>query len=89
MQFTYISETAKKKKKIEQLRTIEQRGRTYKKYVQKFKKVVRGSGYEGWPLIEEFKSRLSRVLRRKLAEAESPSSIVEEWQERAVRLDRN
>jgi len=32
---------------------------------------------------------LSRVLRKKLAEAESPPSTIEEWQERAVRLDRN
>ena len=32
---------------------------------------------------------MSRVLRKKLAEAESPPSTIEEWQERAVRLDRN
>jgi len=29
------------------------------------------------------------VLRRKLAEAENSSSTIEEWQERAIRLDRN
>jgi len=29
------------------------------------------------------------VLRRKLAETENPLSTIEEWQERAVRLDRN
>jgi len=50
---------------------------------------VRGSGYEGWPLIKEFKRGLSRVLRRKLVETENLSSTIEEWQERTVKLDRN
>jgi len=71
------------------LRTIEQERRTCDEYVQEFKKIVRGSGYERWPLIEEFKRGLSKVLRRKLAEAENSSSTIEEWQERAIRLDRN
>jgi len=71
------------------LRTIEQERRTCDKYVQEFKKIVRGSGYERWPLIEEFKRGLSKVLRRKLAEAENSSSTIEKWQERAIRLDRN
>ena len=50
---------------------------------------MRGSGYEGWPLIKEFKRGLSRVLRRKLVETENLSSTIEEWQERTVKLDRN
>jgi len=84
-----FGETKKEKRKIEQLRTIEQRGRTCDEYVQEFKKVARGSSYKRWPFIEEFKRGLSRALRKKLAEAEIPPSIIEEWQERAVRLDRN
>jgi len=32
---------------------------------------------------------LSGVIRRKLAEVEEPLTIIGEWQERAVRLDRN
>jgi len=58
-------------------------------YIQEFKKVTRRSGYEGRPLIEEFKRGLSGAIRRKLAEAEEPPSTIGEWQERAVRLDRN
>ena len=50
-----FGETLEEEKKIEQLRTTEQEGRTCDKYVQEFKKVARGSGYEGRPLIEEFK----------------------------------
>jgi len=84
-----FGETSEEERKIEQLRTIEQGGRTYDEYVQEFKKVARGSGYEGRPLIEEFKRGLSGAIRRKLAEAEKPPSTIGEWQERAVRLDRN
>jgi len=38
-----FGEMAEKKRKIEQLRTIEQESRTCNKYVQEFKKVVRES----------------------------------------------
>jgi len=84
-----FGETSEEERKIEQLRTIEQGSRTCDEYVQEFKKVARGSGYEGRPLIEEFKRGLSGAIRRKLAEAEEPPSTIGEWQERAVRLDRN
>ena len=84
-----FGETSEEERKIEQLRTIEQGGRTCNKYVQEFIKVTRGSGYEGRPLIEEFKRGLNRSIRRKLAEAEEPPTTIGEWQERAVRLDRN
>ena len=49
----------------------------------------RGSGYEGRLLIEEFKKGLNGIIRKKLAEAEEPLTTIGEWQERAVRLDRN
>ena len=84
-----FGETSEEERKIEQLRTIEQEERTCNKYVQEFKKVARGSGYEGRPLIEEFKRGLNRSIRRKLAEAEEPPTTIGEWQERVVRLDRN
>ena len=50
-----FGETLEEERKIEQLRTIEQGGRICNKYVQEFKKVARGSSYEGRPLIKEFK----------------------------------
>jgi len=84
-----FGEISEKERKIEQLRTIEQGGRTCDEYVQEFKKVARGSSYERRPLIEEFKRGLNRGIRRKLAEAEEPLTTIGEWQERAVRLDRN
>ena len=84
-----FGETLEEKRKIKQLRTIEQGGRTCNEYVQEFKKVTRGSGYEGRPLIEEFKRELNGSIRRKLAEAEEPPTTIGEWQKRVVRLDRN
>jgi len=84
-----FGETSEEERKIEQLRTIEQGGRTCDEYVQEFKKVARGSGYEGRPLIKEFKRGLNGAIRRKLAEAEELPTTIGEWQERAVRLDRN
>ena len=84
-----FGETSEEERKIEQLRTIEQEGRTCDEYVQEFKKVARGSGYERRPLIKEFKQGLNRAIRRKLAEAEEPPTTIGEWQERAVKLDRN
>jgi len=50
-----FGETSEEKRKIEQLRTIKQGGRTCDEYVQEFKKIARGSSYEGRPLIKEFK----------------------------------
>jgi len=84
-----FGETSEEERKIEQLRTIKQGGRTCDEYVQEFKKVTRGSSYEGRPLIEEFKQGLNKAIRRKLAEVEEPPTTIGEWQERAVRLDRN
>jgi len=84
-----FGEMLKEDKKIEQLWTIEQEGRTCNKYVQEFKKVTRRSGYEGRPLIEEFKRELNGTIRRKLAKAEEPPTTIGEWQEKVVRLDRN
>jgi len=76
-------------RKVDELRLLEQGRRTYDEYVQIFKKTSRGSGYEGRPLIEEFKRGLNGNIRRRLAEAESPPVTIEEWWERLVRLDRN
>ena len=41
--------------KVVELRKLEQGGKTMEEFVQEFKRAVRGSGYEGRPLVEEFK----------------------------------
>ena len=64
---------------VEQLRTIKQGGRTCNEYVQEFKKIARGSSYEGRPFIEEFKRGLNGSIRRKLAEADELPTTIGKW----------
>jgi len=63
--------------KAAELRKLEQGGRTIEEFVQEFKRVARGSGYEGRLLVEEFKRRMNEGIRRKLMEAENPPASIE------------
>ena len=75
--------------KAAELRKLEQGGRMMEEFVQEFKKAARGSGYEGRPLIEEFKRGRHGGIQRKLMEAENPPASIEQWYRRATALDRN
>ena len=75
--------------KAAELRKLKQGGRTMEEFVQEFKRVARGSGYEGRPLVEEFKRGMNGGIRRKLMEAENPPTSIENWYRRATALDRN
>ena len=48
--------------KVVELRRLEQGGRSMEEFVQIFKRVARGSGYEGRLLIEEFKRGINRRI---------------------------
>ncbi len=48
--------------KAAELRKLEQGGKTMEEFVQEFKRAVRGSGYKGRPLIEEFKQGMNGEL---------------------------
>ena len=75
--------------KVAELRKLEQGGRMMEEFVQEFKRAARGSGYEGQPLIEEFKRGMNGGIQRKLMEAENPPASIEQWYRRATALDRN
>ena len=75
--------------KATELRKLEQGGKTMEEFVQEFKRVVRGSGYEGRLLVEEFKRGINGEIRRKLMEAENPLASIEQWYKMATALDRN
>jgi len=75
--------------KAAELRKLEQEGRMMEEFVQEFKRAARGSGYEGRPLVEEFKRGMNGGIRRKLMEAENPPTSIEQWYRRATALDRN
>ena len=61
-------------RKVDELRILEQGGKTVDEYVQEFRRAARGSGYEGRTLVEKFKRGLNGVIRRRLAEAECHDS---------------
>ena len=75
--------------KVAELKKIEQGERTMEEFVQNFKRTARGSGYEGGPLIEEFKWGMNGSIRRKLMEAENQPATIEHWFKRAIALDHN
>jgi len=75
--------------KVAELRKLEQGGKTMEEFVQKFKRVARESGYEGRPLVEEFKRGMNGGIQRKLMEAENPPTSIENWYRRVTALDRN
>ena len=75
--------------KVAELKRLEQRGRMMEEFVQEFKRAVRESGYEGKPLIEKFKRKMNRIIRRKLMETERPLISIEQWYKCTTNLDRH
>ena len=64
--------------KVAELRRMEQGGKMMEEFVQEFKRAARGSGYEGRPLVEEFKRGINGGIRRKLMESENPPTSIEQ-----------
>jgi len=58
-------------------------------FVQDFKRVARGSRYEGRLLIEKFKRGMNGAIRRKLMKTENQPSSIEQWYKRTTALNRN
>ena len=75
--------------KVAELKRLEQEERTIEEFIQEFRRAVRESGYEGRPLIEEFKREMNRMIRRKLMKVERPPTSIEQWYEHATNLDRH
>ena len=75
--------------KAVELRKLEQGEKTMEEFVQEFKRTVRGSRYEGRPLIEEFKREMNGGIRRKLIEVENLLASIEQLYRRTTALDRN
>jgi hypothetical protein len=74
--------------KIFEITSIVQGERTADEHVQDFKIAAHGSGWDGLPLIYEFKRSLSRPLREKLNNLERRPTTIEGWYSEAMRLDR-
>ena len=75
--------------KVAELKKLEQGEKIMEEFVQEFRRAARGSGYEGCPLIKEFKRGMNATIKRRLMEAECQPSSIEQWQEWAIALYRN
>jgi len=75
--------------KAAELRKLEQGGKMMEEFVREFKRAARGSGYEGRPLVEEFKRGINGGIQRKLMEMENLPASIEQWYRRVTALDRN
>ena len=62
--------------KAAELRKLEQGGKSMEEFVQKYKRAVRESGYEGRLLIKEFKRGINRGIRRELIEVKNPPASI-------------
>jgi len=56
----------KETSKVAELRRLEQGEKIMEEFMQEFRRAVRGSGYEGRPLIEEFKRGINRMICQRL-----------------------
>ena len=62
--------------KIAELKRLEQGGKTMEEFVQEFRRVARGSRYEGRLLVKDFKRGMNTTICCKLMKAEcQPTSI--------------
>jgi len=47
-----------------------------KEFVQKFRRVARGSGYKGRPLVEEFKKKINVILYQRLMKSKQQLDLI-------------
>ena len=52
----------KERVKVAELKRLEQGEKIIEKFVQKFRRVVGGSKYEGKPLVKEFKRSMNKII---------------------------
>jgi len=64
--------------KVAELKNVKQESRMMEKFVQEFRRVARGSGYKGRPLVEEFKRGMNRIIKQKLMESEHPPKNIKQ-----------
>ena len=72
-----FGEGNKKSVRVAELKRVEQEGRTIEEFVQEFRKIAKGSGYERRVLVKKFKKGMNGVIRRKLMEIKRPPISIE------------
>jgi len=64
--------------KVTELKRLEQRGKTIEEFVQEFRRVARGSGYESRSLVEKFKKGINTTICQRLIESEQQPGSIEQ-----------
>ena len=70
------------------IRTMMQADKSADEHVQDFEKAALEAGYEGFPLIVEFKRSLHPMLRKRLSEIRPQPMTIQEWYNEAITIDR-
>ena len=70
------------------IRTMMQGDKTADEHVQNFEKAALEAGYEGFPLIVEFKQSLHPALQKCLSEIRPQPVTMQEWYNEAIMIDR-
>jgi len=83
-----FGDTDKRTTQSLKIRTIQQGDRSADEHVQEFEKAALEAGYEGYPLVVEFKRSLNAGLRRRLTELQPMPVTIEQWYDEAITMDR-
>jgi len=83
-----FGDTDKRTIQLLKIRTIQQGDRWADKHVQEFEKAALEAGYEGYPLVVEFKHSLNAGLQRRLTELWPMPVTIEQWYDEAITMDR-
>ena len=70
------------------IRTMTQGDKHADKHIQEFQRVALEAGYEGYPLVVEFKRLLNAGLRRQLQNLRPQPITINQWYKEAVTVDR-
>jgi len=70
------------------IRTLQQQGdKSVDKHVQDFEKAALEAGYEGYPLVVEFKCSLNAGLWRRLMELWPMPVTIEQWYDKTIMMN--
>ena len=83
-----FSDTNKQATMLLKIRTMLQGDKTANEYIQDFEKAALKAGYEGFPLIVEFKRSLHPALRKQLSEIRPQPVTIQEWYNKSITIDR-
>ena len=83
-----FSDTDKRATMSLKIRTMMQGDKTPDEHGQDFEKAALEAGYEGFPLIVEFKRFLHPALQKRLSEIRLQPMTIQEWYNEAIVIDR-